>query len=135
MKWLIIASSASVFSLDRQKSQEVGCNDFIPKPVQGSELFDKLRHYLQLTWIYETSIELIPQQQSTLVGEMPVLPLELLTAVYQAAKRGYISGIQQSANQIKQLDPQYAAFANQVLKLAEEFEDEAIIELIKPYLV
>lgn len=134
LKWLIIASSASVFSLDRQKSQEVGCNDFIPKPVQGSELFDKLQYYLQLTWIYETRKELISKQESTSVEEMAIPPLDLLTAVYQAAKRGYISGIQESANQIKQLDPKYAAFANQVLELAQEFEDEAIVELVKPYL-
>lgn len=51
---------------------------------------------------------------------------DLLLALYQVAKRGYISGIQPSANQFKQLDPKYTAFANKVLELAEEFEDEAI---------
>ncbi len=50
---LIITSSASVFSFDRQKSREAGCNDFLPKPVQASELLEQLQNYLRLEWIYE----------------------------------------------------------------------------------
>ncbi|HCF26557.1 MAG TPA: hybrid sensor histidine kinase/response regulator [Cyanobacteria bacterium UBA11049] len=132
---VIIAFSASVFSFDRQKSREAGCNDFLSKPVQASELLEKLQYYLQLRWIYETREELIPKNpESTEIGEMTIPPGELLTPLYQAAKRGYISGIEESANQLKQLDPKYTAFANKVLELAEEFEDEAIVELVKPYL-
>ena len=132
---VIIAFSASVFSFDRQKSREAGCNDFLSKPVQASELLEKLQYYLQLRWIYETREELISKNpESTKIGEMTIPPGELLTALYQAAKRGYISGIEESANQLKQLDPKYTAFANKVLELAEEFEDEAIVELVKPYL-
>lgn len=133
---VIIAFSASVFSFDRQKSREAGCNDFLSKPVQASELLEKLQYYLHLRWIYETREELIPKKPdfSPKIGEMIIPPAELLIALYQAAKRGYISGIEESANQLKQLDPKYTAFANKVLELAEEFEDEAIVELVKPYL-
>jgi response regulator RpfG family c-di-GMP phosphodiesterase len=125
-----------VFSFDRQKSREAGCNDFLSKPVQASELLEKLQYYLQLRWIYETREELFPNNPefSPEIGEMTIPSGELLTALYQAAKRGYISGIEESANQLKQLDPKYTAFANKVLELAEEFEDEAIVELVKPYL-
>jgi CheY-like chemotaxis protein len=49
----IIASSAFVFNYDRQQSQEAGCDDFLPKPVQATELFDLLQHHLNLIWVYE----------------------------------------------------------------------------------
>jgi signal transduction histidine kinase/ActR/RegA family two-component response regulator len=47
----IIASSAFVFNYDRQQSQDAGCNDFLPKPVQASELLEILQRYLSLEWI------------------------------------------------------------------------------------
>jgi signal transduction histidine kinase/CheY-like chemotaxis protein len=47
----IIASSAFVFQYDRQQSQEAGCNDFLPKPVQATELLERLQRYLNLVWL------------------------------------------------------------------------------------
>ncbi len=132
---LIIASSASVFSTDRQQTREAGCNDFLPKPVQVSELLEQLQNHLGLEWIYETKQELSPQtQESTQVDEMVIPPSEELTALYKAAKAGYVSEIQEEANRLLQLDLKYTTFAQQVLKLAEEFDDEAIVKLVKPYL-
>jgi CheY-like chemotaxis protein len=50
----IIASSAFVFNYDRQQSQEAGCNDFLPKPVQASELLEILQRHLNLVWVEES---------------------------------------------------------------------------------
>ncbi|WP_026098903.1 response regulator [Kamptonema formosum] len=49
----VIASSASVFNFNSQRSRPAGCSDFLPKPVQAAELFEPLQKYLQLEWIYE----------------------------------------------------------------------------------
>lgn len=133
---VIIASSASVFNLDRQQSQEAGCNDFIPKPVQSEELLKQLQNYLKLEWVYKAQDEWTTQTQDTSVvmSEMVVPRANELTALYKAAKSGYILDIQEEANRIKQLDPQYAAFAEKILELAEAFEDEAIAKLVSIYL-
>ncbi len=135
---LIIASSASVFNFDRQKSKEAGCNDFLAKPVQAIELLEQLQLYLGLEWIYETqdNSELVAETQNTFtkVDEMVIPPSEELTNLYQAAKGGYVLRITEEANRIKQLDSKYTAFANSVLKLADEFDDEAIANLIKPFI-
>jgi signal transduction histidine kinase/DNA-binding response OmpR family regulator len=135
---VIIASSASVFSIDRQKSREAGCNDFLPKPVQAQELLEQLQRYLGLEWISETpdndELNAQTQDSSTQGGEMDIPPPEELSALYQAAKGGYIVRIEQEAHRIKQLNPKYTAFANSVLKLAEEFDDEAIANLVKPHI-
>jgi len=135
---LIIASSASVFSFDRQKSREAGCNDFLAKPVQAIELLEQLHLYLGLEWIYETkdNSKLVAETQNTFnkVDEMVIPPSEELTNLYQAAKGGYVLRITEEANRIKQLDSKYTVFANSVLKLADEFDDEAIANLIEPFI-
>ncbi|HAJ63416.1 MAG TPA: hybrid sensor histidine kinase/response regulator, partial [Cyanobacteria bacterium UBA8543] len=133
---IIIASSASVFSGDRQKSLEAGCNDFIPKPVQSEELLKQLRNYLELEWIYEVQDELTTQTHDTSVlkNEMVVPPANELTALYKAARSGYILDIQEEANRLKRLDSQYAAFAEKIIELAQAFEDEAIAKLVSLYL-
>ena len=103
--------------------------------MQACELLLHLQNYLGLTWIYENQQDLIPEQSaSTQVREMVIPPKEELTALYQAAKAGYISGIQAEANRLLQLNHKYTTFAIQVLKLAEDFEDEAIVKLVQPYL-
>ena len=133
---IIIASSASVFSFDRQQSREAGCNDFVPKPVQSEELLNQLQNYLDLEWIYEAKDELTPQTQEASVpmSEMVVPPAKELTALHKAARSGYILDIQEEANRLKQLAPEYAAFADKILELAEAFEDEAIAKWVSLYL-
>ncbi len=121
---VIIASSASVFNFNRQQSREAGCNDFLPKPVQASELFDQLQHYLELTFIYES--ENFPTQK-----EIIFPPSSELVDLYKAAKAGYILGIQEEASRILQLDLKYTAFTNKILEFLAEFDDEAIVNLIK----
>lgn len=131
----IIASSASVFSFDRQQSREAGCNDFLPKPVQASELFDQLQSYLELEWIYDTENRLVSETLlSNQSEEMIIPPSKELITLYEAAKAGYVVEIQQEANRLKQLNPTYVVFADQVFKLAEDFNDEAIVNLMKPYI-
>ena len=135
---VIVASSASVFSFDRQQSREAGCNDFLPKPVQASELLEQLQHHLQLVWVYEER-----KDEGKGINESSVCPSfslqpstvipssEEVVALYKAAKAGYILDIQAEANRIKQLNPQYMPFADRVLGLAETFDDEAITKLIE----
>ena len=133
---IILASSASVFSFDRQRSREVGCQDFLSKPVQLEELFDQLKHYLGLEWIYgELDAPPVEITVSTPSVEQLVFPSsEELKALYKAAKCGDVVGIQEEANRIKSLDPKYAAFGDKILELAANFDDETIISLINPHL-
>ena len=132
---IIFASSASVFNFDRQRSRDAGCNDFLPKPVQLEELFDQLKHYLGLEWIHG-AMETTPSEISKTApstNQMVFPPVEELKALYKAAKRGDIVGIQEEANRIKSLNLKYNAFADRILELAESFDDEMIIKLVKPH--
>ncbi|WP_103126214.1 ATP-binding protein [Nostoc cycadae] len=129
---VIIASSASVFNLNRQQSLAVGCNDFLPKPVQAEELFTQIKSYLKLDWIYEdiNSNQHIPSDDN---DHIIFPPATELVNLYQAAKAGYVMGIREEVDRIQKLDHKYLNFNNKILKLIEEFEDEAIVELLKSY--
>ncbi|MEM7738007.1 MAG: ATP-binding protein, partial [Deinococcota bacterium] len=50
---IIIATSASVFNEDREKSMQAGCNDFLAKPIKPRALLAMLEHYLHITWRYK----------------------------------------------------------------------------------
>ena len=60
-------------------------------------------------------------------------PSEELAALYQAAQDGFMADIQQEANRLKQLDRQFVPFANKLLELSQRFDDEAILNLLEPY--
>lgn len=48
----IIGMSASAYEEDRRRCLEVGCNEFLPKPIDLNQLFCLLGHHLSLEWIY-----------------------------------------------------------------------------------
>lgn len=130
----ILASSASVLEFDRQRSQQAGYDDFLAKPIQVEELFESLQKYLKLAWICnnETSVEI---NQSLDDSEELVIPSgETLTMLYEAALIGHIERITQQATCLKEQHSIYARFATKVLQLAEQFDDEAVLQLIEPYL-
>ncbi|HEY9738412.1 MAG TPA: ATP-binding protein [Trichocoleus sp.] len=127
----IIASSASVFEFDRQRSQQAGYDDFLPKPIQAEELLHKLALYLDLTWVQDTSSE-STATPTVDPAELIMPPLEELGDLYEAAQIGHIERIIQEATRLQALDPSFSAFASQVLALADQFDDGAIAKLLEP---
>ncbi len=129
---LVIASSASVFDIDRQKSREAGCNDFIPKPIQSEELLEKIQNCLGVVWITEPLEALATNNPET--NEIIAPPAFELVALYQAAQIGDIAGIEEEAARLRQLAPNYVAFTNRLLQLAQDFEEQEILKLVEQYI-
>ena len=135
VKMPIIASPASLSQVDMQVAIAAGCNSFFPKPIEFNGLLSELQHHLELQWIYETLAE--TEELSATVSESlnwVVPPREELAVLYRAALDGFMADIQQEANRLKQLNPQYATFTNKILELSQMFNDEAIINLLEPYI-
>jgi len=141
----IIAISASVFEAYQQKSRESGCQDFLPKPVQAEELLNKIKSYLNLSWIYENEgtrdwgvghrdEKRTSPQPPPNPSEMVIPPPEELLALYEAANSGDVEGVEQGAIGLKQLNPDYTLFATKILELAQDFNYEKIANLVYRYL-
>jgi CheY-like chemotaxis protein len=149
---VVIAISASVFDFDQQQSQEVGCDDFIPKPIREAELLEKLRAYLGLEWIYEKDVDATTATQrmkdeannSLQPGLRPasltdltvktsiVVPSEQDVAVLlDLAMMGDLKGIVEQAARLEALDRQWGPFATHLRQLAKSFKGKQILEFLK----
>jgi signal transduction histidine kinase/DNA-binding NarL/FixJ family response regulator len=129
----IIASTASLSEVDRQAAMEAGCTGFFPKPIEFIGLLGELQHHLSLRWVYAATEEPQTSAKAEPDTAWSVPPAADLTTLYQAANSGLMAEVEKEANRIKQLDPQYGLFANKLLELCQSFDDEAILDLLAPY--
>ncbi|MBW4540621.1 MAG: AAA family ATPase [Myxacorys chilensis ATA2-1-KO14] len=147
---VIIATSASVFEMDQQQSQSVGCNGFLSKPIREAELLEQLSIHLKLEWIYEPSIELNRPQPdriepnrvesnrtspSLLTPQAPMIapPAEEIAALLDLARMGDLRAIAERAAKLESRDSQWIPFAAHLRQLTKTFRRRQILEFIKQF--
>jgi len=136
----IIAISASVLEIDRESSQRVGCDSFLMKPIEVDKLFEVLQSYLELTWQYGALARSIDTNEPSLVtvdskNEVIVAPpQDELEAIIQLARFGNMDKLQEHAHYLEKLSPEYRSFAQKLIQLAANYEDEQILVFVTGYL-
>lgn len=132
----IIAISASVFDMDKQKCQIAGCEAFLPKPIKEKLLLDLLQQYLHLEWIYEE--ERTNSNENNLsthtMEQLVVPPVAEIEVLYELAMLGSMRKIRDRAIYLEELDPKYLPFAHKLKELAQGFQEKAIVALVEQYL-
>ncbi|MEG3911024.1 PAS domain S-box protein [Microcoleus sp. w2-18bC1] len=128
---IIIVSSASVFEADQYRSLEAGGNSFIPKPVQATELLQKLQQYLDLEWVYEANEDPLAIGSDT--DELIAPPAKEMEILYELAMKGNFLEIVKQAVLLEEIDPQYIPFAKRLHQMAKDFQDEEILTFIESY--
>ena len=133
---VIIAISASVLDMDREKSRLLGCDLFLPKPVDETKLLTALQEYLELEWIYEpiTPLHLESENQSNSPPTWVIPPTEEIEVLYELAMLGSMKKIRERAIYLQEIDDKYLAFTNKLQELAQEFQEKAIVNLVEQYL-
>jgi len=130
---VVIACSASAFAFNRQDSLEAGCNDFLPKPVQAEDLFEKIGRYLNIQWVYDTAPRV--GEQGPAVAESLVVPRpEELTALFDLVKKGKVIAIRQEAARLEQLGEAYRPFVVEVRRMTKSFNLKELSQWLTPYL-
>ena len=127
---VVIADSANVFEHHQHKSLEVGCNEFIAKPIRTEILLDLLQKYLPLEWVYEK-----PKTSSLLVQEETQIPYvapssEQALVLFKLIMSGNIKKIIENVEQLELQDAKFSAFAQKVKKLAKGFEMSKLKKLV-----
>ncbi|MEG4212261.1 PAS domain S-box protein [Microcoleus sp. S13_B4] len=128
---IIIVSSASVFETDQYRSLEAGGNTFIPKPVQATELLQKLQQYLDLEWVYEANEDPLAIGSDT--TELIAPPAKEMEMLYELAMKGNFLEIVKQAALLQEIDPKYIPFAIILHQMAKDFQDEEILTFIESY--
>jgi PAS domain S-box-containing protein len=124
----IIAVSAGAFEEHMLKSREAGCDDFISKPVAFEKLLAKMRKYLHLEWTYQKAEE-SAEEKSPIIAPSS----EDLESLINSAKMGDIKAIQDIAHALLHKDKQFAPFAEEIIRLAKEFQIGKIRVFLKSY--
>ncbi|MEG5041372.1 MULTISPECIES: PAS domain S-box protein [unclassified Microcoleus] len=130
---VIIALTASIFGEEREKVLMAGFNDFISKPFQQKEIFDKLAKYLGVKYIYEV-VEQTPQKQlveTVSVEDLSMMPPQWLEQMYQAA---YYLDTEVMNELIGQLPASKARLSQALTDYINNFNSDRIMELIRPLL-
>jgi len=125
----IIAVSAASSLYPHRMMTEIGCDDFIQKPVHAPELFGKLANHLRLEWIYETSER--PTETAEKDEELVIPPASELRLLCKFTSYGDIEGIREQLDEIGASDEQYAPFVEKLRKLTQGFQIRKIREFLE----
>ena len=131
---VIIATSASVYEEDRQKSMDAGSNFFLPKPVDADQLLERLQSLLHLEWRYQERNELSDKTTLTESAEFILPPAEILKKLADLTDMGDVDELLQYLSDIKALDNKYESFVAKFNQLAEDIQLNTISTFLERYL-
>ena len=125
----VIATSASVYEEDIQRSLAVGSNAFLPKPVESNQLFTELQQLLDVTWIYEAQTE-----DAINKTKAPIVPPEAteLNHMLQLAMMGDVAALAERAN-ILGADDSLQPFSAELLRLTESLQIGKIRKFLQQF--
>ena len=113
--------SASTFAQDVEEIFSEGFDDFVGKPFKESEIFETIRKYLGVRYVYEEKQNAASRQQErerkeVLTPEtLAALPAEWLAALRKGAEEGDVELLFEVIEQIRERD---AIVADALVKLA-----------------
>ncbi len=119
----IVVLSANAYPSDRVNAINAGCNDFLSKPIQVSELLSKLKLHLVLSWL-DQEIESEPPSTHKLP---PSATIQELTGFVRI---GDLLGLNRRLSELIRNQPEYTQFAQGIIKLAGEFRLVEIKKLL-----
>ncbi|MCP4397147.1 MAG: transporter substrate-binding domain-containing protein [bacterium] len=131
---VIIALTASAFEEQRVDALNSGCDDFVRKPLDEQEIFEKMEKHLGVRYVYEESRKVTAGRQqsegretwtSTDLAAIPAGLVETLEGVVEIADLEMVNAV------IAQIRPYNASLADALAQLADNFEYEQILNVFK----
>lgn len=127
---VIIAFTANVHQDNKAMTLAAGCDDCYAKPFDEQTIFDTLSQHLGISYIYaEKSVKNLDIDRVLTTEDFTSMPPQWLEKLYNACTIGDFDLTGQLATEIP---PTASSFAKSLEKLIDEFQSEAILELIHP---
>jgi CheY-like chemotaxis protein len=136
----IIALTAATFEEDQRNMLDAGCDACIRKPFTTEDIYQVLRDYLAVRFVYEdaqqqkSSIESASGRHNTPLPPLPteslqVLPAWWLKELHYAAVLGNVFLVEELTGQIHE---EYHALAELINQYVWDFQFEQIVVAIEP---
>lgn len=121
--------SASAFGETKEKTKNIGANEFILKPFKEHIIFETIKKYLPVEYLYETTEEQKPEAQSVPLSKNDFNGFDeaIREKLLKFSRNGDIDGVNQC---IDSIDKSNVAIINGLKKLIHEYNLEEIIELM-----
>ena len=129
---IIIATTASSFEEDRALALAAGCDDFLHKPLREADLFELLRKYLGVRYVYAASYA-SPEtnadgQPAVTPAMLAALPDELRARLQQAVEA---INLEQTNQLITQIRSRNAALAEALTGLMKHYRFDLLQKLFE----
>ena len=129
----IIAVSASTSGGDEDRCMAAGIDAFLPKPIDRGALLERIAALVDVHWIRaEAGAGAAPQAGPAAPLIAP--PRREIEHLHRLALQGDMRHIAQEAARIAALDERYHGFAEQIRRLAEDYQSQALLRVIERHL-
>ena len=130
----VLISSAHAFDSDKNQSFQAGANDFLSKPVQADLLLNSIQNNLNLVWEHtnnenRSKMKLISKknpENSIEIGDKNRPSDQELKLLYDLSKKGLINDLNNQLERLKNTNPKYEEFTNEILGMAKDFKIKKI---------
>ncbi|XYH98507.1 hypothetical protein ACMHYB_01720 [Sorangium sp. So ce1128] len=129
---VILASSANVTAAEQPKGAHAGWDDFLPKPVQASPLFEKIARFLGVEWTHEPGKAAAPmavKRDSALVPPSA----EQLSLLSWLVASGHIRNVLAEAERMQQNEPRLGPWLEQFQTLARTYQMRKLQEFVEEH--
>jgi CheY-like chemotaxis protein len=127
---VVIAVTASVFPDFHQRILEVGCDDFIAKPVQASEIFSKIACHLHVQFVEQRAAQPADEDAAPPVPLPPELARDIARRVRAAVEVGDVSAVMTVAAELTLGSEATMGYGEALHRLASAFDFEAVLRLV-----
>ncbi|MDI3289435.1 AAA family ATPase [Polyangium sp. 15x6] len=129
---VILASSANVTAAEQPKGAHTGWDDFLPKPVQASLLFDKIARFLGVEWTHEPVKAAAPTGKEE-EGALVPPSAEQLSLLSRLVASGRIRNVLAEAERMQQNEPRLGPWLKQFQTLALSYQIRKLQEFVDEY--
>jgi PAS domain S-box-containing protein len=126
----VVVVSASSSAVDEQASLAGGANAFLAKPIQLDQLLHVIGTLLRLDWIPEIASKPAAARTEEPQPLVPPPPPEM-TILFALARTGNMKSIRAYADHLGTLGQAYGPFARRLRELADGYQSQAILELLR----
>jgi CheY-like chemotaxis protein len=129
---VILASSANVTAAEQPKGAHAGWDDFLPKPVHASLLFEKIARFLRVEWMHEPVNAAAP---TAVKGDDVLVPpsAEQLSLLSGLVASGRIRKVLAEAERMQRDEPRLGPWLDQLQTLARTYQMRKLQEFVEEH--